>query len=119
MSCPDTIVKLDLPDTKVGCTWRGLTWALTSVDADETEYSAALSLAEFIATDSAGAVALTLTSATAGQVTINTATANAWSVTVEPRILTLAAGFYPFTLYTTDAAGVRAPRWESTFRIHD
>lgn len=119
MACPDSLVKLDLPDTKADCTWRGLTWELTSVDSDETEYASALTLAEFIATDSTGAVVLTLTSATAGQVTINTATANAWSITVEPRILSLDAGFYPFTLYTTDADGIRAPRWIGTFRIHD
>ena len=119
MSCPENIVKLDLPDTNADCTWRGLTWMLTSVPSDETEYASALALAEFIAKDSTGAVALTLTSATAGQVTLNATTANAWSITVEPRILSLDAGFYPFTLYTTDADGIRAPRWEGTFRIHD
>lgn len=118
MACPDDIVKLDLPDTKRGCTWRGLTWTLTDPE-DSTDYAAALSLAEFVATDSTGATVLTLTSATSGQVTITTATADAWDITVEPRILSLAAGFYSFTLFTTDAESVRAPRWEGTFRIHD
>ena len=117
MACPSDIVRLDLPETRVGCTWRGLTWALTD-PGDSTDYAATLSLAEFIATDSStGAVVLTRTSATAGQVTLNTATANAWDITVEPLILSLAAGYYSFTLYTTDADGVRAPRWEGTFRI--
>lgn len=116
MSCPDDIVRHDLPDTTAGCTWRGLTWTLDDAE-DSTDYAAALSLAEFIAKDSTGAVVLTLTSATAGQVTITSATANAWSITVEPRILTLPDGFYSFTLFTTDADGFRAPRWEGTFRI--
>lgn len=118
MSCPDDIIKLDLPDTKEECTWRGLTWTIDGVDADTTEYDATLTLAEFIAKDSTGAVVLNLTSATAA-VTLNETAANQWSVTVEPRILTLDSGFYPFTLYTTDSAGLRAPRWEGTFRIHD
>jgi len=116
MACNDDIVRLNLPETRVGCTWRGLTWTLTDPD-DSTDYAAALSLAEFIATDSTGAVVLTLTSATAGQVTLSVTTANAWSITVEPRILSLGAGYYSFTLYTTDADGIRAPRWEGTFRI--
>ena len=119
MSCPDDIIKLDLPDTKEGCTWRGLTWTIDGVDADNTQYDATLTLAEFIAQDSTGAVVLTLTSATAGQVTINSSAANSWSVTAEPRILSLTSGFYPFTFFTTDSSGVRAPRWEGTFRIHD
>jgi len=115
MACDD-IVKTDLPDTKAGCTWRGLSWSVADPE-DSTDYAAALSLAEFVVKDSTGATVLTLTSATAGQVTITTATANAWDITVEPRILTLAAGFYSFTLFTTDAEDVRAPRWEATFRI--
>lgn len=117
MSCPDNIVKLDLPDTKDGCTWRGLSWAITSVDADVTDYDAVLSFAEFIVYDSDGTVVLTLTSNTAGQVTLTTTTANAWDITVEPRILTLDPGFYSFTLFTTDASAFRAPQWEGTFKL--
>jgi len=49
---------------------------------------------------------LTLSSATAGQITINTATAYAWSFTVEPRALNLAAGTYSFAVEVTDSAGV-------------
>jgi hypothetical protein len=118
MACNDEIVRLDLPETRVDCTWRGLTWEVTDAE-DSTEYAAVLSLAEFVAKDSTGADVLTLTSATAGQVTINTATANAWSVTVEPRILTLAAGFYSFTLFTTDADGIRSPQWEGNFKLEN
>ena len=117
MSCTN-IINRDLPDTKEGCTWDGLTWRITSVSADDTDYAAVLSLAEFIATDSTGAVALTLTSATTGQVTINESAENSWDVTVEPRILSLSDGFYSFTLFTTDANARRKERWIGTFRLH-
>jgi hypothetical protein len=118
MACPESIVKIDLPDTKEGCTWDGLSWAVSDPE-DSTDYAATLALAEFVATDSTGATVLTLTSATSGQVTITTATANAWDITVEPRILSLEAGFYSFTLFTTDSNSRRKPRWEATFRIHE
>jgi len=91
---------ITLPATYSGDTWDGLTWALTDAAAD-TEYAGTLTLARFQLQDSAGAVALTLTSADA-DVTINTAMAYAWSVTVEPRILTLAAGDYTFGMEFTD-----------------
>lgn len=95
-----------LPDTFKGDTWDGLTWAIDSVDADDTRFAAALSLCRFQLQDLDGNTELTLTSATSGQVTINTATANAWSVTVEPRILSLDAGEYLYGLEFTDADGV-------------
>jgi hypothetical protein len=102
----DNIQNIELPWTVSSNTWDGLTWALTSVDGDDTRFASTLSLVRFQLQDSTGAVALTLTSATAEQVTINTATANAWSVTVEPRILTLTAGVYSFGLEFTDSASV-------------
>jgi len=95
-----------LPDTFKGDTWDGLTWAIVSVDADDTRFASALSLCRFELQTLAGVAALSLTSATAGQVTINTTTANAWSVTVEPRILSIAAGEYIYGLEFTDADGV-------------
>lgn len=116
MACNDDIVRVDLPETRAGCTWRGLTWTLTDA-GDSTDYAATLALAELVVTNSSGADVLTLSSATVGEVTITTSTANAWDITVEPRILTLTAGHYAFTLYTTDADGFRAPRWEGTFKI--
>lgn len=95
-----------LPDTFKGDTWDGLTWELSSVDADDTRFSATLSLCRFELQTLAGVAALSLSSATAGQITINNATANSWSVTVEPRILSIAAGEYLYGLEFTDADGV-------------
>ena len=95
-----------LPSTVKGDTWDGLTWEITSVDAEDTEFADTLTLARFQLQDDTGAAALTLTSATPGQVTINTATANAWSVTVEPRVLSLDAGSYSWGLELTDSGGV-------------
>lgn len=95
-----------LPDTFKGDTWDGLTWTISDVSEDDTEYASTLTLARFQLQSENGAVALTLTSQTSGEVTINTASANAWSVTVEPRILNLDAGTYSFGLETTDADGV-------------
>lgn len=93
-----------LPDTISNDTWDGLTWALESVDAGDTEFAGTLTLARFQLQDSTGAVALTITSATAA-VTIDVATANLWEVTVEPRILALAAGIYSYGLELTDNTG--------------
>lgn len=95
-----------LPDTLKGDTWDGLTWEISSVDPDDTRFAAALSLCRFELQTLAGVAALSLSSATAGQITINTSTANAWSVTVEPRILSLSAGEYLYGLEFTDADGV-------------
>jgi len=95
-----------LPDTFKGDTWDGLTWEIDSVDADDTRFAAALTLCRFELQTLAGVAVLSLSSATAGQVTINTATANAWSVTVEPRVLTIAAGEYLYGLEFTDADSV-------------
>lgn len=95
--------KFDLPSTISGDTWEGLTWGLESVPAGDTEFAGNLTLAEFEMKNSAGASALKLTSAT-GDVTIETATPNAWSVTVEPRILTQTSGTYTYGLQLTDDA---------------
>ena len=103
MSCNN--LNVTLPPARSSNTWDGLTWAITSVDAGETEFAAALSLCRFQLQDSDGAVVLTLSSATSGEVTINAATADAWSVTVEPRILSLTAGIYSFGLEFTDSDG--------------
>lgn len=107
-------LKFPLPETFTGKTWDGLTWVISDVAAEDTEFDAALSLARFQFQDADGAVALTLTSATAGQVTINVATANAWSVTVEPRVLTLTAGTYTYGLETTDANSREKTRMAGT-----
>ena len=95
-----------LPDTFKGDTWDGLTWEISSVDADDTRFAAALVGCRFELQTLAGVAALSLSSATAGQITINNSAANAWSVTVESRILSLAAGEYLYGLEFTDADGV-------------
>ena len=97
---------IELPAIFSGDTWDGLTWTVSDVADGETEFSGTLTTARFQLQDSDGTVALTLTSETQGQVTINTATSNAWSVTVEPRALTVAEGVYSFGLETTDDSGI-------------
>ncbi len=103
MNCNPNRFAFRLPDTDKGCTWDGLT---VTIESDDTEYASALSIARFQLQTSAGAIALTLTSATAGEVTINDATAGQWSITVESRILNLDAGSYSWALETQDSAGI-------------
>jgi len=93
MSCEPTVnpKQVVLPPVNKSNTWDGLTWAITSVDADDTEFAAALSLVRFQLQDSSGNIALTLSSANSGEVTINNSTSNTWSVTVDPRILSVGA----------------------------
>ena len=92
---------IELPATFKGKKWGGFTWSVTSVDAGDTEFEGVLSLARFQLQNSSGEAVLTLSSATVGQVTLNETAANAWSVTVEPRILSLDAGVYSWGLETT------------------
>ena len=112
MSCD--LLNYTLPPTYRGCTWDGLTW---SVASDDTEFADTLSLAVFQIQDDDGNVALTLSSAVNGEVTINVSTAGAWSITVEPRNLTITAGSYRYALVTTDSAGREKPRMEGKLRI--
>jgi len=113
----DNIQNIPLPATVSSNTWDGLTWELTSVDAADTRFAAVLSSVRFQLQDGDGNAALTLSSASAGQVTINTATANAWSVTVEPRILSLAPGIYSYGLEFTDADGTVKTYLAGTLQI--
>ena len=106
-----------LPDTFKGDTWDGLTWAISDVSADDTEYASTLSSARFELQTEVGEVAIILNSGVSGEVTINTASANAWSVTVEPRILNLAAGSYSYGLRTTDADGIVKTRMAGILEI--
>ena len=98
-----TTQSIQLPDTYSGDTWDGLTWEIESVDADDTEHAGTLTQAVFQITDSTGAGALNLDSDTVDDaVTLNATTPNAWSVTVEPRVLSLAAGSYSWALRLFD-----------------
>jgi hypothetical protein len=92
-----------LPDVFQGDTWDGLTWEIESVDANATEHAGTLQKAVFRLTDSTGAVALNLDSDdVADGVTLNNTAPNAWSVTIEPRVITLAAGSYSWALRMFD-----------------
>jgi uncharacterized surface anchored protein len=113
-SCTPNRFAYKLPDTDKGCTWDGVTW---SVDSDDSDYDAVLSVARFQLQDSTGAAALTLTSATAGEVTLNDTAAGQWNVTVEERILTLTAGTYTYALETQDANGVVKKQLAGTLTI--
>ncbi len=115
MSCHHLAVTL--PDVFQSETWDGITWAIESVDVGETEFASTLASARFQMQDTSGNVALDLTSATAGQVTINESAANAWSVTVEPRVLTLSSGVYSWGLKTTDSEGVEDIPFAGTIKI--
>ena len=118
MSCELTAPPyISLPDTFKDCTWDGFTWTVGS--ADGTEFAGTLTTAVLYIKDEDGNTVLTLTSATAGQVTINVATANAWSVTVEPRTLTLDAATYSWSLVTTDNGGIAKPRLVGTLEVKE
>ena len=101
MSCSPKSIRLDR--TISGETWGGLT--LTIDSSDDTEFADTLSLVRMSWTGSDGTTALTISSATSA-ITITTATAYAWSFTVEPRALSLAADTYSWAIETTDSAGV-------------
>jgi hypothetical protein len=97
---------ITLPTAITGDTWDGMTWTVSDVSPDDTEFAAALVTATFQLQDESGVPVLTLSSAVVGEVTINVATANEWSVTVESRILTLTPGVYSYGLKTVDADDV-------------
>jgi len=103
MAC--SLKNIALDETVTGETFDGFT--LTIDSSDDTKFADTLSLVRMSWRDESGTVVLTLSSATAGQITINTATAYAWSFTVEPRTLSLTAGFYSWAVETTDSAGVK------------
>jgi len=117
MSC-ENVINYELPDAYKGMTWDGLTWEISDVTDNDTEFAGTLTLARFQIQDSTGAAALTLSSANSGEVTINTATANAWSITVESRVLSLATGTYSYCLVTTDSTGDVKPRMQGSIRVH-
>ena len=101
MSCSQKSIRLDR--TISGETWGGLT--LTIDSSDDTEFADTLALVRMSWTGSDGTTALTITSATAA-ITISNSAAYAWSFTVEPRALSLAADTYSWHIETTDSAGV-------------
>ena len=103
MSCE--LENITLPPTVTGETFLGLTFQITS--SDDTKYADTLSRVRMSWKNStSGTVALTLDSDTAGQITINTATAYAWKFTVEPRTLSIAAGYYSWSIEYTDSGSV-------------
>jgi hypothetical protein len=102
MSCTN-LKSVNLGETASGETWPGLTLAIDY--SDDTKYADTLSLVRMSWSNSAGVVALTLSSATSA-ITIDSATAYAWGFTVEPRLLTLTAGTYTWAIETTDSGGV-------------
>lgn len=111
------LLNFPLPETYTGKTWDGLTWTVTSVADGDTEYAAALSSARFQFQDVDGNVDLTLSSSVSGEVTLNTTTADAWSITVEPRALSLTPGTYTYGLATVDADGIEKVRMAGTIQI--
>ncbi len=115
MSCNP--LNYPLPAVISGDTWDGFTWSVADVPAGSTEFAVALDLAEFEIKDVAGTSLLLLTSATPGDVTINTSGDGAWSVTVEPRVLTLDPGVHTFGLRLTDADGILKTRLAGTLPI--
>jgi hypothetical protein len=117
-----TTQSISLPDTYSGDTWDGLTWEIESVDADDTEHAGTLTQAIFRLTGPSGDAALSLDSDDAEDgVTLNETAPNAWSVTVEPRIMTLAAGVYSWALRLFDDSATperRKVRIGGTLRIN-
>jgi hypothetical protein len=102
MSC--SLENITLPDTVSSETFSGLSFEITS--SDDTKYADTLSRVRMSWKNAAGNVSLTLDSETAGQITIDTDTAYEWAFTVEPRTLSLAAGFYSWSIEVTDSADI-------------
>ena len=114
------IYSIRLPETFKGATWDGITWRITSVTAGATEFAGTLTLVRFQLQNELKEAVLTLSSETAGQVTISNAAPNQWEVTVEPLVLTIAAGTYRWGLETTDSTGIVKPRVGGTLEVkHD
>lgn len=90
-----------LPCTFSGDTWDGFTWAISDADGD-TDFAGTITLARFQIQDLSGNEMLTLSSDVSGEVTINTASDYNWSVTIEPRVLSLDAGTYTIGLEISD-----------------
>jgi len=105
-----------LPDTEKGTTWDGLTWTLTDPDGS-TEWASALVSARFQMQNASGTSVFSKSSAVNGEITLNVTTADAWSITVEPVVITVAAGTYTYALETTDAQGRIKPQLKGTIRI--
>jgi hypothetical protein len=109
---------MPLPDAYKGCTWDGMTFRIDSVDEGDTEFAATLASAQFQIQDSAGNAILTLSSSVSGEVTLNETAPNEWDVTVESRIITIAAGNYTYALETVDSDGVKKPLQIGSQRVN-
>ena len=103
--------KVVLTPVVTGDTWDGITVALSSTG---TAFAQPLALAEMIFVDLEGAVGLSISSATAAVVINNAAT---WNVTVAPRTVTLADGFWHWSFRTTDSAGTIKTRLSGTITV--
>jgi hypothetical protein len=113
---PRDIPTIKLPDAYKGETWDGLTWGIKSTDS--TEFDGTLTNAKLQLKNQAGAAALTLNSTEAGEITLNNTTPRQWSITAEPRIMSLDAGIYSWALETTDDAGIVKTRMIGTLAVN-
>ena len=102
MSCQLKNITLD--PLASGETWGGLTFTIDG--SPDTAYASALSRVRMSWKGSAGSAVLTLDSDVGGEITIDSSAAYAWEFTIEPRALSLAAGFYTWAIETTDGGGV-------------
>lgn len=100
------MTKVTLPTMVSGETWSGLSLAITTPDLTDTQFADSLSRVRMTFKNSSGTVELTLDSEESGEITITTATAYYWDFTVEPRVLSFDAGFYSWSIETTDSGGV-------------
>jgi hypothetical protein len=113
----DNPLNITLPASFTGDTWDGLTWTVSDVDPDDTEFAKTLESAIFQLQNKAGDAVLTLSSEAAGEITINNSSPNEWSVTVEPRILTIPGAVYSYGLKTIDTDGVEKTRIAGVFQV--
>lgn len=111
MSCNDSPFGIVLDPVFAGDTWGGLTVAM---DSTGTEFAANLSSVRMQWRDDDNTAQLTLTSAD-NEITITDAAS--WEITVEPVVLTLAAGYYSWAIETTDADGTIKTRLGGTHQI--
>ena len=85
-----------------GDTWDGLTDC--SFSSTGSAFGSTLSKVRLDFKSSAGVVGQQLTTVGSGGIVIDDATA--WTFTVSPVVITMAAGYWSFDIETTDSAGI-------------
>ncbi len=112
MSCNTGFLTYAFNPVFMGDTWDGFTHVWSS---DENAFDSDLASVRASFVNADGVAGLELESATVGEITINDA--SAWDYTIEPRTLSLDAGFWTIGVQTTDTAGNVKTRFVGSIQI--